>query len=83
MIHKLEEATAFLKRRGYDNPDVGVVLGTGLGKLIDKIEVLETINYKNIPHFPVATMEYHAGHLICGKVNGKKIVATGKCGMFL
>ena len=75
MIHKLEEATAFLKRRGYDNPDVGVVLGTGLGKLIDKIEVLETINYKNIPHFPVATMEYHAGHLICGKVNGKKIVA--------
>ncbi|MGB0175712.1 MAG: purine-nucleoside phosphorylase [Owenweeksia sp.] len=75
MIQKLEEATAFLKRRGYDNPDVGVVLGTGLGKLIDKIEVEETINYKSIPHFPVATMEFHSGHLICGRVNGKKIVA--------
>ncbi len=75
MIHKLEEATAFLNRRGYNNPDVGIVLGTGLGKLIQKMEVEHSLPYKNIPHFPVATMEYHSGNLICGKVNGKKVVA--------
>ncbi len=75
MIHQLEEATAFLKKRGFDNPEVGIVLGTGLGKFIDKMNVEVSIAYNQIPHFPVATMEFHAGNLLCGTVNGKKVIA--------
>lgn len=75
ILHQLEEATAYLSRNGFDKPDVGIVLGTGLGKFIDKIEVEKTIPYQRIPHFPVATMEFHAGQLILGKVGNKKIVA--------
>lgn len=75
MIHRLEEAVAFLRKRGFDKPDVGIVLGTGLGKFIDHMEVQESIPYTNIPHFPVATMEFHAGNLLLGTVHGKKVVA--------
>lgn len=75
MMQKLEEAVAFLNKRGFANPDVGVVLGTGLGQFINKMEVLESIPYNSIPHFPVATMEYHAGNLLLGKIGSKKVVA--------
>lgn len=75
MTQQLEEAVAFLKIKGFNNVEAGVVLGTGLGKLIDKIEILKTISYKDIPHFPVATMEFHAGNLILGRINGKNIMA--------
>lgn len=75
MTHQLEEATAFLKSLGFERPAVGIVLGTGLSQLVDHIEVLESVPYKRIPHFPVATMEYHAGQLIYGKLGGKKVVA--------
>lgn len=75
MIHRIEEATAFLKRRGFTQVDVGVVLGTGLGKLLDKMEVITKIPYGQIPHFPVATMEYHAGQLVLGKIGEKRVVA--------
>lgn len=75
MMHKIEEATAFLKNAGYGNADLGIVLGTGLGKFIDHLDVEKSISYRQIPHFPVATMEFHAGHLLCGKLHGKKVVA--------
>lgn len=75
MIQQLEESVAFLKKQGFVNVETGIVLGTGLGKLLGKIEVLKTISYKDIPNFPVATMEYHAGNLILGRVRGKNIVA--------
>lgn len=75
MIQQLEESVAYLKKMGFVNLETGIVLGTGLGKLLEKIEILKTISYKDIPNFPVATMEYHAGNLILAKVGGKKIVA--------
>lgn len=75
MIHQIEESSTFLKRRGFDDVEVGIVLGTGLGKFIEKMEVEETIHYGQIPHFPVATMEYHSGHLVLGRCQGKKVVA--------
>lgn len=75
MMHKIEEATAFLKKAGYGEADLGVVLGTGLGKFIDLLEVEKAIPYQRIPHFPVATMEFHAGQLLCGHLHGKKIIA--------
>ncbi len=75
MMHHIEEATAFLKRKGFDKAEVGIVLGTGLAKFIEKMEVEATIHYNQIPHFPVATMEFHAGQLILGSCGGKKVIA--------
>lgn len=75
MMHHIEEAAAFLKRKGFDNADVGIVLGTGLGRFVDKLEVEVSIPYGQIPHFPVATMEFHAGQLILGRCGDKKVVA--------
>lgn len=74
-LHRLEEATAFLRKNGFINPDYGVVLGTGLAKFINQMKVEKTIPYQRIPHFPVATMEYHAGQLIFGSIGNKKVIA--------
>lgn len=75
MTHQIEEATAFLKSLGFDKPEVGIVLGTGLSQLIEHMEVHQSVPYKRIPHFPVATMEFHAGQLIYGTLGQKKVVA--------
>jgi len=56
-------------------PEIGIILGTGLGKLADRIEKTCEINYENIPHFPLSTVENHAGKLIFGKLAGRRIVA--------
>lgn len=75
MMHQIDEATAYLKKQGFEECSIGMVLGTGLGKFIDHLKVLKTIPYQRIPHFPVATMELHAGQLIFGELHGHKIVA--------
>jgi purine-nucleoside phosphorylase len=75
MLEKIIETTEFLKRKGINNPDVGIILGTGLGELTAKIENKLEIDYKDIPNFPVSTVEGHAGKLIFGELGGKKIVA--------
>lgn len=75
MIGNIYEAVTHLKKHGFDEPEVGIVLGTGLSKLIDKIEIEHTIAYGNIPNFPVSTVEFHAGKLIYGKIGNKKVVA--------
>ncbi len=56
-------------------PDVGIILGTGLGALAKEITVLKQIPYKNIPHFPLSTVETHSGILILGEMAEKKVVA--------
>ena len=75
MLHEIREATAYLKRKGFEEPEVGIVLGTGLKKFIDKMDVVVQIPYAKIPHFPVATMEFHAGHLVFGYCGGKAVIA--------
>lgn len=75
MLEKIKESVNFLKEQGMENPDVGIILGTGLGKMVDSIEVLKTISYEEIPHFPISTVEFHSGKLIYGKLNGKMILA--------
>lgn len=76
MIKKqqLKETTEFLKSKGINNPQIGVVLGTGLGKLVDEITIDTEIAYADIPHFPQATVEFHSGKLIYGTLSGKKIL---------
>ncbi|MEQ8906130.1 MAG: purine-nucleoside phosphorylase [Ekhidna sp.] len=75
MIEKVSAAVKFLKEKGFDNPEVGIILGTGLGALTDEIEIQHEFVYANIPHFPIATVEFHKGKLIYGTLEGKKVVA--------
>jgi purine nucleoside phosphorylase I, inosine and guanosine-specific len=71
---QLEESVEYLKKRGFETPEIGIVLGTGLGQLIDHIENPIEAHYNHIPHFPLATVEFHTGKLIFGIIEGKKTV---------
>jgi purine-nucleoside phosphorylase len=75
MMSAIKETYAFLKNNGYHRPDLGVVLGTGLGKLVDEINISRIIPYDEIPNFPQATVEFHSGNLIFGKLEGKNVIA--------
>ncbi|MDC1203966.1 purine-nucleoside phosphorylase [Salibacteraceae bacterium] len=72
---KLEQAVYFLKNQGIKSPEIGIVLGTGLGKLTDLIEIEKTIDYREIPNFPLSTVEFHSGKLIYGTLGDKKVLA--------
>lgn len=74
MVRNILEATEFLQKRGFEKPEVGIILGTGLGQLIDKISVDVEVSYNHIPNFPTATVEFHKGKLIYGSLGGKKVV---------
>jgi purine-nucleoside phosphorylase len=71
----IEEATEFIRGKAELAPEIGIILGTGLGSLADEINVEEKISYQDIPHFPVSTVESHAGRLIFGHLGGKNLVA--------
>lgn len=75
MIEKIKETTDFLKNAGVLEPSVGIVLGTGLGELVQYIQIEKTIDYSDIPNFPVSTVEFHKGKLIYGNIKGKKVLA--------
>lgn len=71
---KIKEAAEYLLHAGIKSPKVGIVLGTGLGKMISYIDVEKVIPYTDIPHFAQATVEYHAGKLIYGSINTVKVL---------
>lgn len=71
---QLQETTRFLQDKGITNPEIGIVLGTGLGKLVNEIDIEIEIPYAEIPHFPQATVEFHSGKLIYGILSGKKVL---------
>ncbi len=76
MLHEIKEATDYLRKHGVAKPEVGVILGTGLGNLfVKEIKNAIEINYNSIPHFPVSTVEFHKGKLLYGDVKGKKVLA--------
>ncbi|GAB4249452.1 MAG: purine-nucleoside phosphorylase [Ekhidna sp.] len=75
MIEKVSAAVNFLKEKGFEQPEIGIILGTGLGALAEEIEVEHEYVYSNIPHFPIATVEFHKGKLIYGRLEGKKVIA--------
>ncbi|SHE67165.1 purine-nucleoside phosphorylase [Arenibacter palladensis] len=70
----LKESTDYLIGKGFETPEIGIVLGTGLGKLADEIENPIEAHYNHIPYFPLATVEFHSGKLIYGILEGKKVV---------
>lgn len=76
MFQALHETVEYIKRKT-DNfqPEIGIVLGTGLGGLVNEIEVEYSLMYSNIPNFPISTLEFHSGKLIFGTINGKKVIA--------
>ncbi|TCK67428.1 purine-nucleoside phosphorylase [Winogradskyella wandonensis] len=74
MIKYITESTEYLQSKGFDTPDVGIILGTGLGQLINEIEIIAEASYNHIPNFPTATVEFHKGKLIYGNLSGKKVV---------
>ena len=74
-FQKLNEATAFLKPYTIEKPTIAVVLGSGLGNFSKELYVEKEIEYDEIPHFPVATVEGHHGKLIFGSIQGKSIIA--------
>lgn len=71
---QLDESTSYLIDKGFYSPEIGIVLGTGLGKLADAIENPIVAHYNHIPYFPLATVEFHSGQLIYGTLQGKKTV---------
>ncbi len=76
MLESIQHTTAYIKSRiGDFEPEVGIILGTGLGGLVNEIEVEKQLMYSNIPDFPISTLEFHSGKLIFGTLAGVKVVA--------
>ena len=74
-VESVEQATEVLRRRVRGRPEVAVILGTGLGQLAQAIESPTVIEYPEIPHFPLATVESHVGRLLFGTLAGKRVIA--------
>ena len=74
MIEYLNKTVEYLQDKGFKNPEIGIILGTGLGQLTDEIEIIEQVSYNHIPHFPTATVEFHKGKLIYGTLEGKTVI---------
>jgi purine-nucleoside phosphorylase len=76
MLENIESTARYIKSRiGDFEPEVGIILGTGLGGLVKEIEVEKQLMYSNIPDFPISTLEFHSGKLIFGTLAGIKVVA--------
>jgi purine-nucleoside phosphorylase len=72
---QLKETVAFIRKKTKLEPQIGIVLGTGLGNLVKEISVETEFSYKDIPHFALSTAETHAGKLILGYISNKAVVA--------
>jgi len=71
----IEEALRFLRTKTTMQPGIGIILGTGLGGLVKEIKVETVVDYAEIPHFPISTVESHHGKLIFGTLGNKQVVA--------
>lgn len=75
MLQQIKESANFIKDTTKFTPEIGIILGTGLGGLVSEINIEHTIPYDKIPHFPLSTVEGHSGRLILGILGGKKVIA--------
>jgi purine-nucleoside phosphorylase len=76
MFQAIHETVEYINTKtAHFQPEVGIILGTGLGALVSEIQVDFSLMYPNIPNFPISTLEFHSGKLIFGTLNGKKVVA--------
>ncbi len=75
LISKVNETLKVIREKTKEDYPIGIILGTGLGGLVKEINVQHEIDYAQLPHFPLSTVESHHGKLIFGSVNGKNVVA--------
>jgi purine-nucleoside phosphorylase len=89
MLERIKKTASFIRDRAagiassaatgtggvFEEPEAGIILGTGLGGLVGSIEISAAIDYSDIPDFPVSTVEGHSGRLIFGLLGGKRVVA--------
>ncbi len=74
MKEHIEAALAHITARVSAPPEVAIILGTGLGRLVDKMSDKQVLSYEDIPHFPVSTVEFHNGKLVFGHLSGKRVM---------
>jgi purine-nucleoside phosphorylase len=75
MLQNIKESANFITEKTNFIPEIGIILGTGLGGLVSEIEIEHSLPYNEIPNFPLSTVEGHSGRLILGILGGKKVVA--------
>ena len=75
MLKAINETVSFINSKTPIRPEAGIILGTGLGGMVNEIDIESILEYEDIPNFPVSTVESHHGKLILGRLNGKSIVA--------
>ena len=75
LLNNIKTAVEFIQKKSKYTPEIGLILGSGLGSLADSIEDAEYYDYSSLPNFPVSTVEGHAGRLVIGKLKGKIVVA--------
>lgn len=75
MLEKIKATANYIIERTTANPKIGIILGTGLGGLVNEIEIIDSIPYNEIPNFPVSTVDGHIGRLIYGKLGEKEVLA--------
>ncbi len=74
MFEQLQKASIYIQSYYNPKPEIGIVLGTGLGKLADEIDIEAVLDYDEIPYFPTSTVETHLGKLLLGKLAGKRVI---------
>ena len=75
MLAKIQETASFIRKQMHTHPETAIILGTGLGSLVNEITDKYELSYEDIPHFPISTVEGHSGKLIFGKLGNKEIMA--------
>jgi purine-nucleoside phosphorylase len=75
LFDKIQQSVQFIKSQWSETPKAGIILGTGLGSLVEKIDVAASIDYGDIPNFPKSTALSHKGRFVCGELNGLPILA--------
>ena len=75
LLSKISAAAEFIKNKSKYTPEIGLILGSGLGSLADTIEEAEFFDYADIPNFPTSTVEGHKGRLVIGLLEGKQVIA--------
>ena len=75
LMEKIQESIADIRKQTDFAADIGIILGSGLGSIADRIEEQASVPYEEISHFPLSTVEFHAGRLIFGRLSGKKVIA--------
>lgn len=73
-LQNIQESAAYLRERGFEGAAAGIILGSGIGRIVQQIEQAQIIPYSSIPHFPLSTVTFHEGNLIFGTIAGKKVI---------